>query len=553
MKKKKRLIIIIVIIVAVLAVIIFIPKGNNDSTIAVKNITLKAGDLQSTISSTGVVQSTDSKNVYSSLTYPVKSINVKVGDIVKDGDILCQLDTTTVEQSITTAKSALNGNKTNSDYTLTKGQRDYLTLKQEISDGTETGIFNATKSVESAKIVLDKAQENYDDKLKNIEKKTDTTLKNAENAVKTAQSAATLAEVQLNSALSGESEKSVKDLFIGVISTRKLYEQYKTDLRRSQYEENIETFAIAVDGKSYYGSYTALMSAYSQLDTANLNYENALSGIDDSIKSLKDNLKSAQTAYDNAVTSLENAKNTANKTLETYKSSFDNSKATVDFTAQVLQLENLEKDLVNCTVKSPISGTVTAVYANEGSAPTGVMFVVEDTGSLKIKAKIKEYDITNIAKDMKVIIKSDATGDEEYEGYISKIAPTAIKDNVSAAAGSTGGTSVDTQFEYDVTVTSTNTKLLIGMSTRLNIIAAQKDNIFSVRYDALVTDKDGKSVVYVAKDNGNGKYKVETVPVKTGLETDLDVEISGEGLKDGTIIITDTDKVKAGSIVSLSK
>ena len=57
----------------------------------------------------------------------------------------------------------------------------------------------------------------------------------------------------------------------------------------------------------------------------------------------------------------------------------------------------------------------------------------------------------------------------------------------------------------------------------------------------------------MAKENGKNLYKVEEVPVTTGLETDFDVEVSGDGLKEGTIIITDIGNIKAGSIVRLSK
>lgn len=55
------------------------------------------------------------------------------------------------------------------------------------------------------------------------------------------------------------------------------------------------------------------------------------------------------------------------------------------------------------------------------------MFVVEDTDSLVIKTKLKEYDIASVEVGMPVVIKSDATGEQEFMGHISHISPAAVK------------------------------------------------------------------------------------------------------------------------------
>ena len=70
----------------------------NGGTVKVNSVALKTETLRNKISATGVVESTESKNVYSTLTYPVKSINVKVGDTVSAGDVLCVIDSEDLEQ-----------------------------------------------------------------------------------------------------------------------------------------------------------------------------------------------------------------------------------------------------------------------------------------------------------------------------------------------------------------------------------------------------------------------------------------------------------------------
>jgi len=98
------------------------------------------------------------------------------------------------------------------------------------------------------------------------------------------------------------------------------------------------------------------------------------------------------------------------------------------------------------------------VIAREGAVGMGSLFVIEDTRNLKITARLREYDIGRIREGMYVTISSDATGDAVYSGTISRISPAAVAhSNV-------------VEFEIEVAVTSANTALRIGMSTRLNII-----------------------------------------------------------------------------------
>lgn len=113
-------------------------------------------------------------------------------------------------------------------------------------------------------------------------------------------------------------------------------------------------------------------------------------------------------------------------------------------------------------IRSPINGVVTAVYAREGSPGPGLLFVVEDTENLRVRTRFREYDIGRIRTGMDVTITSYATGGE-YTGIISRIHPAA---NVNAQVH----VPMPVEFEAEVTVTSLDTSLRIGMSTQLNII-----------------------------------------------------------------------------------
>ncbi len=57
-------------------------------------------DMSTYIDVTGTVESQNVENVYTSLTYPVKEVRVKVGDTVKKGDVLCTIDTEEIDDNI---------------------------------------------------------------------------------------------------------------------------------------------------------------------------------------------------------------------------------------------------------------------------------------------------------------------------------------------------------------------------------------------------------------------------------------------------------------------
>lgn len=127
------------------------------------------------------------------------------------------------------------------------------------------------------------------------------------------------------------------------------------------------------------------------------------------------------------------------------------------------QLRTARHNVGRQSVTSPIDGVVTARFVREGAIAAGLLFVVEDVDNFKIRTLLREYDITKIHVGMSVTIISDATGNE-YEGKISRIFPTAMKNEI----GETACFSV-VNFEVEVAVVSENTDLRIGMSTRVRI------------------------------------------------------------------------------------
>ncbi|MBR2155528.1 MAG: efflux RND transporter periplasmic adaptor subunit [Clostridia bacterium] len=99
MKKHKKLVILL-IVAALLMVGFFVIRGKAKQAMAAltelteETAFVERRSIQSSISSTGEIISDNTRNIAATLTgYEVLTVNVAVGDIVSEGDVLCVFDT----------------------------------------------------------------------------------------------------------------------------------------------------------------------------------------------------------------------------------------------------------------------------------------------------------------------------------------------------------------------------------------------------------------------------------------------------------------------------
>ena len=244
-------------------------------------------------------------------------------------------------------------------------------------------------------------------------------------------------------------------------------------------------------------------------------------------------LKKAQISYDNAQIAL---KNSQRKNLTITKNNLD---------IQKLALDKQKKNLSDARITSPMDGTVTLINARAGESGSGLLFVVEDTEHLIVSTSIGEYDISLIKTGQEVAIKTDSTGEQEFTGIVSKIAPTSQRD----ASGNIASSS-NVQFDTEVALKDNNPNIKIGMNVRLTIKLNEKKSVFTVPYDVIIVHDDGSKWIKVldsAAQSGGTKDAFKEIPVTTGLETDMYVEISGADVKDGLKVLSSPqDSGKAG-------
>ena len=162
---------------------------------------------------------------------------------------------------------------------------------------------------------------------------------------------------------------------------------------------------------------------------------------------------------------------------------------------------------------------------------------------MEVKTSIKEVDIANVKVGQRTEIKTDSTGEMAIAGEIISVSPSAKKSGASQVKADSQSTSSssDNGFETKIKINDINENMKPGMSARVNIILNEKSDIYTVASDSIVQNGNSKSI-YIAEKNGEkpNEYIIKELPVETGLESDFNIEISGEGITDGIIIIDDS-------------
>lgn len=301
--------------------------------------------------------------------------------------------------------------------------------------------------------------------------------------------------------------------------------------------------------KEQEGAEPAVVNARTDLDAALRTLESNRLLFDqgeisrDALRQSEDAVKKAQTGFDSTVKNASDALDRAESTLEKAELAIKvaqtnlsaaQSKTTktteTNLEIQKLLLADKKRQLEDATVTAPVTGTVTLVNAKEDAAANGIMFIIEDTGSLIVKTTIGEFDVGNVALGQKCLIKTDATGDREFGGSVTHISKTARKD----ASGNTVSTT-DVKFETEIGIDRGEKDILIGMNARIYIVIDERSGVLAVPYELLSDNDDGSSSVFVLND---GAVSAREIRIEKGLQTDIEVEVSSPELSEGMRLVT---------------
>lgn len=269
-------------------------------------------------------------------------------------------------------------------------------------------------------------------------------------------------------------------------------------------------------------------------------------------------LEKAKTEYEQAVSERENTNrqnlSNVNSAKEAVTTATANSKKTIREAEK--SVKEAKETLEACAVTAPMDGTVTAVGVESGDTYNGGDLIkISDCTNLQVSTTVSEYDITKVKKGQKVVILTDATGEEEIEGKITYVAlttgdsslnssTTTVGENGSTNTGSNSSVSSSDGYPVQVEIVKKNDNLRVGMTAKCSIILEEVSDVYAVPYDAIHKNTSGDSVIYV-KDSSTDTKK-ELVVTK-GMESDYYVEVSGDGLSEGLGVILPSDSTNSKS------
>lgn len=556
--KKRYLVLAAVLVIAVLFFALRGKSGAKALTVLSSDTTVVSyEDLESSISGTGTVESSEVTKVYSTLAYQVKSVLVEVGDEVQAGDLLAELDGESIENQIASQKTSMEVSSGSANAQVQSAYDAYDNFKQGLDSGLNSSLISAESQVNSAYDAYVKAQNTYDRYKENVDLGENTqvlsaqssrdsaasALDSAESAYKTANSAyqsALEAEEQLPEleAKIEEANARKKELEEGDLEFSLEYaaEYASLLIELNTMQEQLQSIQSGVETakQSRTSARQALESAQSAYDIAQASYNAALRGEDQTLSDYADAVDSAWRTYQTALTTLDSTKKGTEDQLESYADSLASANAGASTAVSEESLRQLNETLEDTKITAPVSGTVTAVYASVGATGSGLLFVIEDTSHLIVSTSIKGYDLGSVKAGMEVEIRSDATGDDVVSGTLSTIAPTAKKN----AAGETEASS-DPSFEAEIAVTKADSGLRIGMEARLSYIFAKAEHVLAVPYEAVFTDEVGQSCILALREEEDGTFTLVKLPITTGLDDDLDIAIEGDGVDAGLRVVTD--------------
>ena len=535
-KKRKKSIRITILIVVVLSLILTNIFGNKEEEIPnFDTADIETKTLTTSISSTGKIATENSKTVTSQLVnYKVTGVNVKVGDKVNVGDVLCTFDTANLAKNVSDLSATINAGNVTGSVTVASAERavqDADRSRNSALDPLRQQTDLARQDFQNHEAALNTARANLQsnqDQVKSLEAQIPA-LTASINAAKVERDAASTvytqkeneyntAKVALDAAKADPNQLSIlTGLETALTGAAQLKETARNEL-------SVKENTLAGEQNKL----NEVTGKINELNTQIAQLNQSIPAQEQVVNQKRDIYTTTQKKYDDTSASLNNQVANAQGQLESAKAQTSVSNLTVQE-----QLNVYQKQLEETNLKSTVAGTVTSVVAKAGDYYAGgALLTIEGVESFIVETEIDEYDIADIKEGMEVVIKTDATRDEELAGKVISVAPASTANAATSAmtgmgTATTGSSSAT--YTVKIELTTPNDRLRLGMNAKLSIITNKSENVLAVPYDAITEKEDGTKSVTIIKDDNSE----EEINVTTRLESGYYTEISSDKLKAG--------------------
>lgn len=514
-KKKMRIAIALVLVIVILVGVLYSQRSKKESADAeVKTEKLEKRTIVNSVSGSGKVEAVNSEEVTAGMAgTTIDSIEVQVGDHVEAGQTIAVMDTSSLSSQVKSLNDEIKD--------LEKQKADAVKSKKEAED-------KAAADAQAAQVQA--AQDAY-----------------AREVAAQAQKEANEAEKkQTLSALTAQ---------YNALNTQYTADNEKLQSMQATYQEKLQDGAddgadAGADGKKGWKETDAeAMEYYALILQQQGTVTTELTQLQ--------NLQTSMKAVENADTSVSIPAVSSPQLSLPATGQLNNMNVATSYDSAIStlkeQVKSLNRQIANGTIKARTSGTVTEVNAKAGDTYLGTPIAsVEGIETLMLTAEVDEYDIPDVSVGMPVKIKTDATRDEELEGEVSFVALKASGSSSSSSLGAlsslTGGAdmsgftaaSSDATYTVHIALKEQNERLRIGMNAKISIITDSVKDAWSVPFESVQTDEDGREYIEVEEEKKVDGRKTTTkrkIPVTTGIEGTYYIQIMSDELKEGMDVI----------------
>ncbi len=471
-------------------------------------------DITSTLSASGSLSAKDSYTVTSLVEGEVLSADFEEGDQVTEGQVLYQIDSSSMESQVTSAQNSLQ--RAQDD--LADAQADYNEAQSKFSGNT----YKSTRSGYIRNLYIE-AGDRVSGGTTVADIYDDTTMKlkvpflSADAAAIAPGTECTVTLTDTGEMLTGTvtSVSNMDETITGGRIVRYVHVQVTnpgglttshmavvtvgdmTCVEEGTFEPSVETTMTAEDLDSTVEIEAVLVSEGDYVTEGTPLFSMTASSADRMMRNYKSSVDSAQQQ-------VENAQNSIESTQDTYD---------------------------NYTITAPISGQVIVKNVNAGetitrdSSSETALAIIYDLSELTFEMSIDEMDIQSVEVGQKVQVVADAFEGQTFTGTVT---------NVSINGSYSNGVT-----NYPVTVTLDDAGDLIpGMNVTGTIILDEATDVLAIPADSLMRGNR----VYVKDPSAEAEPGVpagfRSVEVETGLISDEYVEITS-GLSEGDEVYVD--------------
>jgi HlyD family secretion protein len=481
---------------------------------AERTATVETGAIEVWIETTGEIAPAAQAALTFDVSGVVGPVNVAVGDRVRSGEVLLQLDSESLDSSLITA------------------QADLLDAQQGLEDllepPTTLELAQAEEAVLDAQEAVEDAQRHLDGvKYPDVEAYQEA-LDDAVIALTNAESGATITEV---GAETGQ-----------VIAAQDAVDRAGEQLGAVQSAEegcgNCDPDRMAQAQDNYNGAVNSLTTAQLNLQTAQNADQQALRDAQEAVQDAQDSLAAAQAGPKLSEVALAEAE------LATAEGQYDQAVADLndlregpsesEIAAAEARVAAAQARADQVRLVAPFNGTVTSIAYEPGDSvsPGQRAIVIAALDQLHVDTLVDELDIAQVGLGQEVSLTLDALPGVSLAGEVVEI------DQSPAEGADT------TEYPVRVELTSADESVRIGMTAAVNILAARKEGVVLVPNWALRADPNtGETVVSV--QSGGGPV---SVPVTLGLRSETHSEVLS-GLEAGDVaVVAVTPEAPSGGL-----